>query len=1373
MRKHLLTAVTTAMAVLTAAITAHADYSNTVVSLNPVAYWPLNETVQPPAPYLATNSGSWGSTANGYYETWFAPTNNGYIAKMGWTGPASGATSDGDGAAAFFDYHQYILIPHTYTNLVIKAPFSVECWAYSTNVGNWANLVSEGAQYGAASDSSGNWRGFSLGQYNGNWLFDLYNKNGSGHSAELTASATANQWSHLVATFDGTNAILYLNGSAVAAAIPTTNSAGQSYVPDVVNPIELGVLNFAHYVNSFQGSIDEAAIYTNVLANNYGSIGSGANGLYQPGTLPGMAGPTGNGFGSANYSVAINGMDAAVDVGNGNLTNVAPGLNITGTNALSVIAWFKGNPADGYNHFQSIIGHGDSGWRFGFGGSGPQFNPGGGGEIAAGDIYNDGRWHLAAGVYNSGTNYLYVDGKLASSTTFTGTNTGNGRDVFLGGAPDYTVPVGTRYWDGRLAHVALFTNALSAANILQLYTVAQMVPFISTQPVSATVNAGTAYTNSVTVGGSPVLSFQWYQNGSPVAGQTNLNLGFNPVSGANAGNYYLVVTNVNGAVTSSIVAFNVNTSPQITSQSGTNFTLFVGGSTVFKLAASGAVPLYYYWSSNSVVVSASTNSNYTLTSASASATYICLVSNFLGTVSSSPVTVTVIPAPTNTYPKTVLADSPLGFWRMDEPGVGYPNNGITAYDYWHGNNGAYTNTDLGQTGYPAVPTDPDLAALFGAEVGSDSDMQIPGIDFSASTNAEFSIELWVNATLPQYLIPDGSGIIAKGTGGGGEQFNLDTGAGSEDFRFFVRDASGGVHLANSTVTADNNWHHLVGVCDEANGSVLLYIDGKLAASSTITAGSGLKSSSNPVSVGSRQSGTGPYDNQFPGVIDEVAIYNYPLSAAQVNAHYYSIGGFAPTFVQQPTNVAVNAATTATFTAVVNGSPTLAYQWYNVTAGLPGTPVAGATNATLTLANVSSSQNGNLYDLVVTNGAGPATSSTVQLTVISGPPSLLVDLTPLSSKAFVGTPLTFSVSVGGTPPFHYQWYQDGSPVGLNTNTYSLAVIAGTNTYYCFVTNSAGSVSSSVATILGVSITDTGTNTSGSSTTFAVNFVDAANGAYTPDGGTTYYNVVYQGLGAYADNPSNTNWNGFGLFPNGYTPAPNSAVAPQVASDGTLTPVTLNLTYGFDSSPIYFGPGISGNATQGQPSVLFGATAVVNTGNPGVGTSGNPLGGITLSNVPSGTYTLYLYGTGPGNDRGAVFNFTSGTALGGTNTALNAGNGGPCSNIVYGVSYIIYTNVTPNASGVITGTWGAVVNGSNTGEGDFNGLQLVRVSGSTVVSAPVLSIKVVGTSAVITWVPSAGTLQSATSVAGPYTDIGGSTSPYTNSVTGTQQFFRVKQ
>jgi hypothetical protein len=70
--------------------------------------------------------------------------------------------------------------------------------------------------------------------------------------------------------------------------------------------------------------------------------------------------------------------------------------------------------------------------------------------------------------------------------------------------------------------------------------------------------------------------------------------------------------------------------------------------------------------------------------------------------------------------------------------------------------------------------------------------------------------------------------------------------------------------------------------------------------------------------------------------------------------------------------------TATFVVAASGSATLQYQWYFNT----NSPLANATNSTLTLTNVQAG-NGGAYSAVVTNSAGSATSAFAILTISSG------------------------------------------------------------------------------------------------------------------------------------------------------------------------------------------------------------------------------------------------------------------------------------------------------------------------------------------------------------------------------------------------------
>ncbi len=89
-------------------------------------------------------------------------------------------------------------------------------------------------------------------------------------------------------------------------------------------------------------------------------------------------------------------------------------------------------------------------------------------------------------------------------------------------------------------------------------------PFITVQPFSDTVSVNTAFTNTVVAAGPSPLNYQWYENGAPVTDDlnhgTNSSLILSPVQPRdNSTNYYVVVNNSYGAVTSAVVSLTVNT----------------------------------------------------------------------------------------------------------------------------------------------------------------------------------------------------------------------------------------------------------------------------------------------------------------------------------------------------------------------------------------------------------------------------------------------------------------------------------------------------------------------------------------------------------------------------------------------------------------------------------------------------------------------------------------------------------------------------------------------------------------------------------------------------------------------------------------------
>lgn len=82
-------------------------------------------------------------------------------------------------------------------------------------------------------------------------------------------------------------------------------------------------------------------------------------------------------------------------------------------------------------------------------------------------------------------------------------------------------------------------------------------PSITTQPISAAVSAGSSVTLSVTASGGGTLSYQWYKGGSAISGATGASYTIGAASTSDAGNYYVVITNSAGSVTSSTVTLTV------------------------------------------------------------------------------------------------------------------------------------------------------------------------------------------------------------------------------------------------------------------------------------------------------------------------------------------------------------------------------------------------------------------------------------------------------------------------------------------------------------------------------------------------------------------------------------------------------------------------------------------------------------------------------------------------------------------------------------------------------------------------------------------------------------------------------------------------
>jgi PKD repeat protein len=232
---------------------------------------------------------------------------------------------------------------------------------------------------------------------------------------------------------------------------------------------------------------------------------------------------------------------------------------------------------------------------------------------------------------------------------------------------------------------------------------------------------------------------------------------------------------------------------------------------------------------------------------------------------SAPFTVTVTSASSSGYSGAVLADGPVGYWRLGEAG------GSAAGDAsGSGRSGSYLGSpSLGQPG--ALVGDSNTA------VGLDGVGQYVSVPFAAAVNpGQFSVEAWAYVT-------GGSGrwravVSSRDIVGGLNRGYILYAAPDDTWRFWVGAGGSGWNQVYGPTLAPNTWTHLVGTYDGVTAR--LYVNGVLAASSPY---SYVANTARPLRIGAGANERGA-DYLFAGRIDEVAVYGTALSASSVQAH---------------------------------------------------------------------------------------------------------------------------------------------------------------------------------------------------------------------------------------------------------------------------------------------------------------------------------------------------------------------------------------------------------------------------------------------------------------------------------------------------------
>ena len=187
-------------------------------------------------------------------------------------------------------------------------------------------------------------------------------------------------------------------------------------------------------------------------------------------------------------------------------------------------------------------------------------------------------------------------------------------------------------------------------------------------------------------------------------------------------------------------------------------------------------------------------------------------------------------------------------------------------------------------------------------------------------------------------------------------------------------------------------------------------------------------------------------------------YDQPnLFNGQAIRFYLSSSAVPPSISLQPTGQVVLAGTTASLVVGASGPAPLTYQWSK-----DGQTLVGATNASLVLSNVQTSDMGS-YSVVVSNPNGSLSSLPALLSVMEAPQ---IVTQPFSQTNAVGTPASFSVLALGSAPLGAQWFKNGTNLAGKTGTQCvLSNVQSTDagSYSVVVRNPYGSATSTVATL----------------------------------------------------------------------------------------------------------------------------------------------------------------------------------------------------------------------------------------------------------------------------------------------------------------------
>jgi PKD repeat protein len=696
-----------------------------------------------------------------------------------------------------------------------------------------------------------------------------------------------------------------------------------------------------------------------------------------------------------------------------------------------------------------------------------------------------GSWHHYAFVLDSQAPAAqqvipYVDGQAVS---FTKRESGTGAGNFANSTLYFmSRNASALFGNGSLDEVALYGKTLSAAEVAAHYKARglnqtpQVTFTASPNPVATGMQVNFDASGSSDSDGT-IVKYEWDLDGN---GSYETDTGTTAVAAktyaaAGARTVGLRVTDDGGATATTTRTVTVENRPPLASFTATPNPVPTGATVNFSASGSsdpdGSI-VKYEWDLDG-------NGSYetdTGTTASTSKAYESAGDLTIGLRvtedNGATATTTRSLSAVGSYNAAVTSTSGLiDYWRLGE------KSGTSFADSIGGRNAtAAGGVTLGAPG--ALEPDSNPAAGFD---GSNDAASAP-LDLSGTS--QLTVEFWLKWSAyandddlafeltPNFNNNNGGFIVDPNAGELGGQFAVGIGrGGSRNNAYFQRPSAG-------------SWHHYALVLNSgatAAQQVIPYVDGKAVSFTKLSSGTGAGNFANSTLYFMSRNASALFGN---GSLDEVALYNRTLSAAEISAHYKARGlNQSPqaSFTVSPNPVATG--TQVNFDAAASSDPDgsiVKYEWDLDGNGSYETDTGSTASAAKSYATAGERSVG----LRVTDDSGSTAATTRTVTVQNAAPQASFTTSP--NPALTGASVVFDASGSSDSDgtiAKYEWDLDGNgsyetDTGTTASTSKAFATPGNLTIGLRVTDNsgAGATTTRSLSVLG-SYTAAVTSTSG--------------------------------------------------------------------------------------------------------------------------------------------------------------------------------------------------------------------------------------------------------------------------------------------------------